>query len=261
MRTRFTPGPPSSRLLVLRPNGWQQVQDDSKKKKVEKNGKTDVKRGKSAGTGWMEVDREGLELLKSHNDHLQSARKYVVELERYARNDSETHLLAFEVAMRRGKYLMALRALRRAFKLKETSPEVLSLLARTALEIEGDSKVMTSMSPSVREVVSTEGTRKLLQGRTVPEYVERCMSRDAADARTRFGGGIALLRCARGGDSGATRERALELLTNTEGASYRLCELVSRDLSAMGCVEERRQFVAAASAKFPRGAAFQSEAL
>lgn len=226
----------------------KQAEEEAKKK--EKEGK------KNKADGWMEKDKDGVELLNAISDPLLEAAKYVRELETFVPLDTETFKLSFEVALRRQKYLMALRAVKRAMKVDRESPEALMLLVRLVKDIEGRKNVMKSLSPQAREVLEQEGSRKILgEGTTLMEYVEKYASRNVQDTEKRMASGLSLLRCAK---EETHRLRAMELLTDLSGpVSVRKCEQVRVEMVGIGATEEdRTKFDEACRALFPKSNVF-----
>jgi len=210
----------------------------------EKEAKERAKSGKPAGPPReKDPDPDGSGLLKTE-DPLGEAKKLVDALLEHAGGWEESHLLAFEVARRKGKHLLALRAVKKALKLDPGSAPahrnaVLFLVATRALP-EGT-------PAAVRDVVASES--KALTGgasaadfhaafvkraRTLPE---RCA---AAEGLLALGAGAPEARKALlggGVPAGAKLGEALEV--------ERVAAEVLKDPSA---AEEWR---AAAAAAFP----------
>lgn len=93
-------------------------------KRAAKEAAKDVGKGRGRGGMQRDVDPDphGKELLKCDNP-LGEAAKIVSVLERHSGRNFDTHVLAFEVHMRRRKFLLALRAMLRAFKMDPRHPE------------------------------------------------------------------------------------------------------------------------------------------
>ncbi|CBN77876.1 acetyltransferase 1-like [Ectocarpus siliculosus] len=89
----------------------------------EKKGGHNKRRGRAAAAPPVDPDPLGLTLLEK--DPLPEAARLVALLSAHAGAYVETHLLAFDVAMRRGKYLLAARAVIRGRALEPRNPELL----------------------------------------------------------------------------------------------------------------------------------------
>uniref|UniRef100_A0A7S2ZBR2 Uncharacterized protein n=1 Tax=Rhodosorus marinus TaxID=101924 RepID=A0A7S2ZBR2_9RHOD len=218
-------------------------------KKKDKNGKADGKKGKGAEDGWMETDPHGTELLKGIKDHMVEAARLLRELEKYAPRDVETHELAFEVAIRRNKYLQALRAVNRAAAVSPRSSACANLVVRLRLEVEDNEEKISSALSEVREVISACGTRKIVGDRSLSEYVNEIMRDSAQSSETRLGSGMALLRIA---DNENERSRAVEVLQNLSGASFKTCHQIAVSLSSFAKKEDIESFKEAVKEKYPQ---------
>lgn len=86
-------------------NGGASKTDDADK---DKKGGHNKRRGRAAATPPVDNDPLGLTLLEK--DPLPEAARLVALLSAHAGAFVETHLLAFDVAMKRGKYMLAARA-------------------------------------------------------------------------------------------------------------------------------------------------------
>eukprot|EP00003_Mantamonas_plastica_P025083 TRINITY_DN4833_c0_g1_i3.p2 TRINITY_DN4833_c0_g1~~TRINITY_DN4833_c0_g1_i3.p2 ORF type:complete len:235 (-),score=117.61 TRINITY_DN4833_c0_g1_i3:976-1680(-) len=73
-----------------------------------------------------EKDPTGAEFVEKAGNLLEASVKLVRRLERYSPDRIETHLAAFDVAMKRNKVLQALRALKRAQKIDADHPELVT---------------------------------------------------------------------------------------------------------------------------------------
>ena len=232
-------------------------------KKKEKNGKGgDSKKnaksgGESGNDGWMDVDPNGEELLRAVKDPLDGAVKFQRELEKYAKSDLETLVLAYEVAMMRKKYLLALRAVRRAWKVAPEEADAVVLCSRLIAEIENNRDVLESLSDPVKEVFATEGSRALLGSEDLHKYCSTLMERKPKDTGLRLGCGTAMLRLSLSPSSSTDESSHMQLLTNLDGnVSVKTCEKVLVELKSLGATDELNGFKTAAAARFPRAAAF-----
>ncbi|CAN0199746.1 unnamed protein product [Ectocarpus fasciculatus] len=89
----------------------------------EKKGGHNKRRGRAAAAPPVDPDPLGLTLLEK--DPLPEAARLVALLSAHAGAYVETHLLAFDVAMKRGKYLLAARAVIRGRALEPRNPKLL----------------------------------------------------------------------------------------------------------------------------------------
>mmetsp|Transcript_3344 Transcript_3344/g.4470 ORF Transcript_3344/g.4470 Transcript_3344/m.4470 type:complete len:260 (+) Transcript_3344:259-1038(+) len=114
----------------------------------------------------VDPDPFGKELLQK--DPLEEAKKYSAILSKYAPNSIKTWLLQYDVAVRRGKALMALQALFKARALAGNTPNS-DIFTRT---VDFASKVETLKgdNSAVQEVVASE-LSVLLNGGSVSDYV------------------------------------------------------------------------------------------
>ncbi|CAM9965871.1 unnamed protein product, partial [Hapterophycus canaliculatus] len=90
---------------------------------AERKGGHNKRRGRAAATPPVDTDPLGLTLLAK--DPLAEAARLVALLSAHAGAYVETHVLAFDVAMKRGKYMLAARAVIRGRALEPHNPELL----------------------------------------------------------------------------------------------------------------------------------------
>lgn len=142
-------------------------------------GATGESKTKSGNSGWMENDAMGYDLVKelvkdggeeARQRVLNEARRVVGEMVDHVGERLETHELAFEVSLRQGKYLQALRAARQAGKLDGGDGSAVGLHVRLAHEL-GKSEVRDRLSELVGKVLQKEGD--ILGGLSGQEYVEK----------------------------------------------------------------------------------------
>mmetsp|Transcript_12430 Transcript_12430/g.15558 ORF Transcript_12430/g.15558 Transcript_12430/m.15558 type:complete len:906 (-) Transcript_12430:163-2880(-) len=143
------------------------------KKKKENGGKengTTKKGGKQSGgvqrPEVVDEDPDGKELLK--RDPLEEAKKYVATLVKNAPRRFSTWILAYDVAIRRGKETMALQALFKAKTLNPQSPQLFTRIVDFALKQQKN----TSPNPNqtVQNVLQTT-TATLLDNLSIETYV------------------------------------------------------------------------------------------
>eukprot|EP01120_Amphizonella_sp_Union-15-10_P007166 TRINITY_DN238_c0_g2_i3.p1 TRINITY_DN238_c0_g2~~TRINITY_DN238_c0_g2_i3.p1 ORF type:complete len:490 (-),score=108.09 TRINITY_DN238_c0_g2_i3:114-1583(-) len=98
-----------------KPNPSQPKQQQRQPQKKNQN----VKKTKK----WIDFDNEGYGLIQVPNP-LEHAEKYVSNLLKFSSSNLKTHLLAFEVFIRKKKYLLALRAVKKASVIDPDHPDV-----------------------------------------------------------------------------------------------------------------------------------------
>lgn len=144
-----------------------------------------------ANSGWMEIDPTGenhvRELFKKGQKSdpiLEEATKYVRELQRHLGYQLQTLVLSFELAMRKRKYLQALRAVKRAQRIFPDDSNTLLISVKLAHELTKNG-VRESFSNTVKSVYDTEGD--ILGGRTEIEYTDNYLLKNKAYAERRVG--------------------------------------------------------------------------
>lgn len=157
--------------------------------------------GKSSGTGsenkpkanpgWMEIDPTGADHVKElfkkdkkSDPTLAEATKIVRELQRHLSDQIQTQVLSFELAIRKRKYLQALRAVRRAQRIYPEDPKTLLISVKLAYELT-KSGVLELFSDTVKSVYEAEGD--VLGGRTQIQYIDNYLQRNNAYAEIRIG--------------------------------------------------------------------------
>lgn len=147
---------------------------------------------KGGNNGWMENDAMGYEQVKelvkdggneARDRVLNEARRVVREMVDHLGDRLETQEMAFEVSIRQGKYLQALRAARLAHKLDQDSASVIGLHVRLAHELR-KSEVQGIMSELTRKVLDKQGD--ILGGISGQEYVERYVERIKENAEKKL---------------------------------------------------------------------------
>lgn len=137
-----------------------------------------------ANPGWMETDPDGSGLMKSLLDTtdkenkgpLESTVRFVREMETHLGDRIKTHCLAFEVAIRRKRYLQALRAVTRAQAINKDDAQTVLIALRLVSEIEGKNGRAT-LSEVSRSVFDAVGS--VLDGMTVVAYLDDYTSRQS----------------------------------------------------------------------------------
>lgn len=205
--------------------------------------------------GWMEQDTCGVELAKDYlKDGGNSNEKIVVEASRLVRvmekhldKKIETHRMSFELAMRKRKYLQALRAAKRSVALGAEDSTVLMIVVKLcyALSQEG---VLDSLSSVAKDVVRSEGG--LLGDLSIAEYVSKYAERNEGHVERRIGAEVVRVWMSVGEVAGCeTLEVALSKLCDSidsvavtsEGGdieeqviSCKICETMVEELRGMG---------------------------
>ncbi|KDE04801.1 hypothetical protein MVLG_04765 [Microbotryum lychnidis-dioicae p1A1 Lamole] len=116
--------------------------------------KDDDKDDKEDSTNKADEDEDPLgEKLLENKEPLQAALKFLKPLEKEAAGLVETWVLSYQVSIRRGKYLLALAALRRALSLSPLSPSILPLLA-SFHKLTTTTTYQTTQTPLVQKTIS-----------------------------------------------------------------------------------------------------------
>jgi len=103
--------------LSLSPKNNNNSDKNNKSHKDVNNNRTNSQSSGVGGSGWMEVDPNGESLYESIQDPLGEASKYIHTLERYAGEDIQVQILALDVAMKREKLVLSLKAIVRMSRL------------------------------------------------------------------------------------------------------------------------------------------------
>lgn len=135
-----------------------------------------------ANSGWMETDPMGHELVKEllkggkgeNEGVLKEASRIINEMLMHLNDRLETQKLAFDVALRRRKYLQALRAVKQAEKLGGVSSEVVGMRVRLAHDLRKE-EVKAGLSELSKQVLSKEGD--ILDGKNGKEFVDGYLER------------------------------------------------------------------------------------
>lgn len=116
-----------------------------------------------------DTDPDGDKLLQIE-DRLGEATKYMKLLQEHSSELLETHLLAFEIYIRKNKLLLALQALKRQLKLGVDSPDVHLCIIRFFNVVDNLPAAKTDLEKLVRCVIDTERTCfKCLDSKTLLE--------------------------------------------------------------------------------------------
>jgi N-alpha-acetyltransferase 15/16, NatA auxiliary subunit len=245
------------------------ARDSSKDDKTEKR----ADKVKANSTGWMEIDADGLEHVKSllsgekkDVTPLSEATKRIRLLELHLAGRVETHMLAFEVAMRKGKHLQALRAVRRAVSVDSAHPDVLSMIVRLTHTFQMKDATKT-FSAELAAVFKTEGDMLLTNTGEMIAFVDAYVAKHAGNITRLVGAGEVMLSLALMDVSGAKSvPTAVGFIAETVAAADACGSGVS-SVSALYCARLIRRLssrqsgaprpdigpvIAACAAKFPR---------
>lgn len=236
---------------------------------------------KAKNPGWMETDADGLEhvkllLEKSKPDTtpLGEATQRIRQLEKFEARDLGTHVLAFQVAMRKKRFLQALRAVRRAQQIDPESPETLMIAVQLAHELDGK-----EFPADVSAVLKSLGD--VLDGKNVVSSVESFIERQAGNATHLLGAGEILIWLAHADVAGARSvEKSVEFINETLKSVGEVLKLPGNVclspgyLSAVHCADFYRRLLlgkpslsapvlsqirATLHANYPRGVLFAGE--
>ncbi len=173
-----------------------------------------------ANPGWMETDPEGTEQVKTLFDKkdkankgpLESAVRLVREMEMHLGDNVESHFLAYEVAIRRKRYLQALRAVKRAQAINNDDPSAVSIAVRLMYEMDAK-KGRDALSQVAGAVFDVEGD--VLGGKAPIEYLEDFAARQKGNAAGSIGAAEIRLQLAveKAADAGSP-EKACEALVS-----------------------------------------------
>jgi len=154
------------------------------------------------------------EKLVSVADPLAEAHKYLKQLLKFSDNSLETHLVGYQVALHRKKYLLALRSVIKGVAMAPHDPEVHTAVVKFFHTVS-----TATLHPNVQTVISLE-TENLLGGKTVVQYNDAYLAahgQTVAARRAHFE--CALL-------FGAQKEKLLPHLVATDDTGFQLEECI-----------------------------------
>ena len=165
--------------------------------------------------GFMDMDSDGSGLVKEVLESKDAgpvvkALGYLRELEMHRSDKLVTHILAFEIAVRRSRWLQALRAVKRAQKIDINDPNTLLITIRLGFELRNGG--YEQLSDIARKFFEVEGD--VMGGRKPIEYLEEYAERTHSHARCRVGVALVQLRLStmKGAEEMGTPEAANERL-------------------------------------------------
>jgi len=252
--------------------------EDRARAEKEAEGGGDKKKGanasKAENAAPKDADPDGRKLMRVA-DPLREASKFLGVLEKCREQFANTHLLAFEVALRRGRLLLALRAARKARDLAQRgsdgaggpAEEAGAHLAAVRLAL----RAATFKGHATVEALLREGVTTLLGGKGVGEFNAAFLAGRGAESlecRVAAAEGLAALDAASGGaaagaallvtPSGGVAPAAVGLL---EGASQEACLGAHRALlGPLAAEAAAAHWVDACRAQFPHSDHFSEVA-
>ncbi|GAA5962657.1 hypothetical protein JCM21900_006758 [Sporobolomyces salmonicolor] len=200
---------------------------------------------------YVDADPQGLKLLATETP-LDDALKFLKPLERARPREVQTWVLSFEAALRRGKYLDALRALRTALSLAPTSPALLPLVVRLKVALQAPPALDTALLA----VLNSE-TAALLGGDNIEgsQFVEEQLRKHSKDAEWVLKGAEAWLALGRKGESEKLAARLVEEeLGATLAQTARAFAFLQSHASS-----QLEPFRVAAAARFPLARVFKTQ--
>lgn len=175
---------------------------------------------KSKSTGWMDVDPDGSERVRELLDlavknvtPLTEATKRIQMLEANAQDSIEVCCLGFEIAMRKKRYLQALRAARKARSIDAEHPGTLNIAIRLSHEIAKDDTKAT-LSPEVQKVLDAKFD--LIPEGGIQSYIDSYITHHKDDpARVLGAYETKLWMCAHGACKPPEKEAAIQGIATT----------------------------------------------
>jgi len=134
---------------------------------LENQKKVKIAKGQPEKKKIVDPDPEGKTLVEA--DALASSSKYMQILQIHASKDIETQLLAFELYMKKGKYLLVLKSLKRALFLSPDHPKVHLNILKFFNII---SNQLDSFNPTVKQLINSE-RNSILGENTLEEYSKK----------------------------------------------------------------------------------------
>jgi len=148
-----------------------QAEDDKDEKKKKPNARLNRP---------VPVDDDPLGEKLAAKDPLTECSRYISVLQRHAPKAISTHILAFDIAMKKGKILQALQALVRGSHLQHDHAE---LLLRTVIFLEHlhVPQIQTLLNPTVSQVIQLE-LEMLTAGKSLEQFIEDMCATAVAQA-------------------------------------------------------------------------------
>ncbi|CAG8665248.1 17380_t:CDS:10, partial [Dentiscutata erythropus] len=144
----------------------KQKEDEERKEKA----KEDVKRKVDKP---QDDDPDGEKLLKTE-DPLGEAFKFLLPLQELSPKRIETHLLGFEIYLRKKKYLLALKALLRAYSIDKENATLHNDIIRFHLAVSDNKEI----NPTINQVIASEKVTLIPENMPLVEFNERFLERN-----------------------------------------------------------------------------------
>jgi len=141
-------------------------EEEEKKLQQQQLQKAQQKKGKQAP---VDDDPNGTRFLNVP-DKLEEAHIFLQRLIQFAPDNLETHLLSFEIALRRKKYLVALRSMLKGRAIAPEDPQIHRNTVRLFSHVDPE------MRPLVRQVIQEEQAR-ILTGQTTTQFNDAYLKR------------------------------------------------------------------------------------
>ena len=160
------------------------AQAEGDKKQSDTKAKSPAQQHSKAAMAHFDCDPEGLELAKA--DALVESWRLIQILQKYAAKDLETHVLAFDVALRKTKWLLCIQAIRRMMMMMMAKSNIVNVSGRAQVEIRVillSQKITRHENPIVQELLVESVQRTFVSGRenhhhdSIETYVETYVER------------------------------------------------------------------------------------
>lgn len=214
-----------------------------KKKKAENEKKNDA----ASNSASKEQDASKELLLK---DALEECQKLSAILSKHAPMEMSTWMLQYDVAIRRGKALMALQALHQAHKLDKESSELLTRIVDFASRIKEEGFYKDSPTPVIQQVIESEFPTLLNSHSSVADYV-KAASKGIDPTKTSLAMRIALMKAV---DFDAEEAAKLVLeggLEGREGCKVETCRAALAAMKEIGSPKAEAQWIGMVKKQFP----------
>jgi len=165
--------------------------------------------------------------LADTEDPLAEATKFLKNLKLFAPKNLDTHLLAFEVYIRKKKYLLALQAVKKASELNSDHPEVHKLKIRFFSTINNNKDFV---HPNIKKVIELEQI-KLLDKSNLKDFNDAFLAKYKNSISHRAAAAeIILLYFTE------DKQRALQLLTDLNGYTLKDCMKIYNILESVDSI-------------------------
>jgi len=225
--------------------------EEEKNEAKDANGEEgDTKKGNNATPVVVDEDPNGDALLKFNP--LDQCKKYVMMLVKNAPRRLSTWLLQFDVAIRRGKALMALQAL---YKAKSIDADNSEIFTRTVAFMEKLVKMEKHGNVHVSEVISSESAN-LLGGKNLSEFISSEAAKAKADPLTALSMKIAIANAMVSSKTGSVADAASLIVDcglDGRGVTAEICQAALKSLDTFGkeAVSAKETWAKNAEVRFP----------